>query len=141
MVDPDGLIQLAADVARKALADSRTTTRPHPPPRKGTTMPRICTICQHPSRAAIDTALVRDGANRRIAAQYAVTEQAIRRHKAEHLPGAMVKAQEQEDVRSAIDIVQQLKAINGVCWQVLQDARGQRRRAGAQSKRSCPEAY
>jgi len=38
----------------------------------------------------------------------------------------MVKAQEATDVRHAIDVVQQLKAINGVCMSVLKDARDQR---------------
>jgi hypothetical protein len=86
-------------------------------------VPRVCTICTHPDRPAIDMMLVNGRSNRRIAAQFNVTEQAVRRHKGEHLPAEMVKAQEAEDVAHAIDVVKQLKAINAACLAVLGDAR------------------
>jgi hypothetical protein len=70
--------------------------------------------------------LVNGRSNRRIAAQFNVTEQAVRRHKSEHLPAAMVKAAEAEDVAHAIDVVKQLKAINAACLAVLGDARRDR---------------
>jgi hypothetical protein len=47
---------------------------------------------------------------------------AIQRHKAEHLPQTMVKAKESEDVGHAIDVVKQLKAINGASLQILNEA-------------------
>jgi hypothetical protein len=55
-----------------------------------------------------------------------MSEAAVRRHKAEHLPEAMIKAQEQTDVRQAIAVVAQLRAINGVALAVLREAREDR---------------
>ncbi len=89
-------------------------------------MPRVCLVCSHEQRQIIDQALVTDASNRRIAAQYGMSEAAVRRHKAEHLPTSMVKAQEQTDVRQAIDVVAQLKAINGAALAVLRAAREDR---------------
>ncbi len=48
-------------------------------------MARTCTICRHPARVEIDKALIDGTANRRIAAQHAVAETSLRRHKADHL--------------------------------------------------------
>jgi len=50
---------------------------------------------------------------------------AVQRHKDEHLPVVLVKAHEQEDVRQALDVVGQLKAINQATLQVLNQARQQ----------------
>ena len=86
-------------------------------------MPRVCTVCTHAARTTIDDRLVHGVPFRTIAEQYNVSPQALIRHKNDHLPAAMIKAQEETDVRHAIDIVQQLKAINSVCWRVLQEAR------------------
>ncbi len=86
-------------------------------------MPNACKVCSHEQRPAIDQALVTDAPNRRIASQYGMSEAAVRRHKAEHLPVSMVKAQEQTDVRQAIDVVKQLKAINGATLAILKEAR------------------
>lgn len=86
-------------------------------------MPNACKVCTHEQRPAIDQALVTDASNRRIAAQYGMSEAAVRRHKAEHLPASMVKAQEQTDVRQAINVIKQLKAINGATLAILKEAR------------------
>jgi hypothetical protein len=85
---------------------------------------RLCTICSHPQRRAIDRALVGGHlVNRKIAAQHQLAESSVRRHSSTHLPASMVKAAEAEDVRQAIDVLGQLKAINGATLQVLSDAR------------------
>lgn len=90
-------------------------------------MPRACTVCGHPKRAEIDAALVsRESSNRRIASQYDLSERAIRDHKANHLKARMIEAAErtvEADIRVAIDVVAQLRAINGAAIQVLRDAR------------------
>lgn len=86
-------------------------------------MPRTCTICRRPDRAAIDTALVAEtSSNRRIATHYGLSEAAIRRHRAEHLPGHLVKAAEEEDVRNAIDVYRQLRDVNDAVTAVLNHA-------------------
>ncbi len=90
-------------------------------------MPRVCSICTHPQRVAIDRALTEmSDSNRRIASQYDVSERAIRDHKANHLAVRMLKAvekREDADIRTAIDIMGQLKAINGAALSVLKSAR------------------
>ena len=91
-------------------------------------MPRTCTVCTHPERKAIDKALVSGEAATSVAARYftkraKLGRMAVQRHKDEHLPATLVKAAEQEDVRHALDVVQQLKAINAASLEVLRNAR------------------
>lgn len=93
-------------------------------------MPRTCTVCSHSERPAIDRALVAgEASNRRIASQYGVSERAIRDHKANHLKLRMLKAierREEADIRTAIDVVGQLRAINGASLTILKEARDAR---------------
>lgn len=86
-------------------------------------MTRVCTICSHQDRHAIEKLIVGGSPNRRIATQFALSEAAVRRHAAEHLPVALVKAQEAEEVRQALDVLQQLKHINAAALTVLRDAK------------------
>jgi len=86
-------------------------------------MSRVCTICTHQERHAIDKAIVSGTPNRRIAAHYDLAETSLRRHAAEHLPVALVQAQEAEEVRQALDVVKQLRYVNGAALTVLRDAR------------------
>jgi hypothetical protein len=87
-------------------------------------MPRTCTICTHPERAAIDKALIAGEPVRTIASRYVtISHMAVQRHKEEHLPATMLKAKETEDIGHAIDVVKQLKAINGVALEIMAAAR------------------
>ncbi len=90
-------------------------------------MPRVCSICVHPKRKEIDKALTeRSASNRRIATQYGVNESAIRGHKTNHLKDRLLKAaerDEQADIRNALDVVGQLRAINGASLTILKEAR------------------
>jgi hypothetical protein len=86
-------------------------------------MTRTCTVCAHQDRHAIEKALVGGTPNRRIATQYALSEAAVRRHAAEHLPVALVKAQDAVEVRQALNVLEQLRTINGAALTVLRDAR------------------
>jgi len=88
-------------------------------------MPQTCSVCRHPDRPAIDAALVSGRPLRDIAGHHGLSKSAVERHGNDHLPAALVKAHEAEDVRHAIDVVAQLKAINRVCLSVLKDARDQ----------------
>lgn len=87
-------------------------------------MPRVCSICTHPERPVIDRALVTGEPYRRIAQRCGVSPDAVNRHKRDHLPAAMVQAATETDVRQALDVVAQLKAINAAALIVLRDARG-----------------
>ncbi len=89
------------------------------------TVPRTCTICTHEQRPDIDAALLNETPLRNIAQRYGTSATALHRHR-EHLPKQLVKAQEQEDVRQAIDVVKQLKTINGATLAILKEARDER---------------
>jgi len=86
-------------------------------------MTRRCTVCSHPERHTIEKLLVGGTPNRRIATQFGLSEAAVRRHAAEHLPVALVQAQEAEDSAQALDVLQQLRTINAAALTVLRDAR------------------
>jgi len=106
-------------------------------------MPQQCTICTHTHRPDIEAALVAGTSFRTIAEQYGTSTTTLHRHKP-HIAEALAAvakstetkqeaqavalarqqaAQEIQDVRQALDVVQQLKAINGAALQVLRDAR------------------
>ncbi len=104
-------------------------------------MPRRCSVCLHSQLADIDRDLVVNRTFRSIADQYELSLSALKRHKTNHLPARLVKAQqasklahvnglaehqrevEVQDTREAIDTVAQLKAINAACLEVLKEAR------------------
>ncbi len=96
-------------------------------------MPGQCSICSHPDRAEIDKALASGESYRGVSRTYFGTAKAVdalSRHKAEHLPATVATAaaaQPVEDARGAVDagldVVSQLRAINGVTLAVLKEAR------------------
>jgi len=85
-------------------------------------VPRTCTICTHEQRPEIDAALLNETPLRNMAQRYGTSATALHRHR-HHLPKQLVKAQEQEDVSKAIDVVKQLKAINAATLAILKEAR------------------
>ena len=87
--------------------------------------PRACSICTHGSRAEIDKALVAGEPVTRLSALFRVSADSLDRHRANHLPATLVKAREAQDVRHALDVVQQLKAINAASLRILADARAE----------------
>src|SRR3712207_891431 len=76
------------------------------------TMPRACTICIHPERDAINTALAAGELCRLVAQRFATSPDAMRRHKAEYLPVDISKAARAKDVAIADDLLAQLKALH-----------------------------
>jgi hypothetical protein len=89
-------------------------------------MPRTCTICGHPQRAAIEAALVSGMALRNIAKQNGLSATALFRHKEEHIAAAVAQAQEARAEAQALDVVKQLKAINATAMAILAEARKRR---------------
>lgn len=85
-------------------------------------MPRICTVCSSPNRAAIDEAVTRGESFRRIAPRYGVSDRALRRHAAEHVPDAIVKAHEAGEATRADDLL-------GLLREAVADARRLRQKA------------
>lgn len=71
-------------------------------------MPRVCTICAHSERAAIDDALASGLSIRKIAQTFSVSYDALHRHKKAHLPATLAKATEAADVARADDVLGQV---------------------------------
>ena len=90
-------------------------------------MPRTCTVCQHPDHDAINAALVDRMSLRGIARKYFGTvdaEDALARHKAEHLPAALAKAKEAQEAALADDLFAQLKQLRNKAISILLKAEG-----------------
>jgi len=86
-------------------------------------MARPCSICTHAQREEIDRALAAGRtANTVLSSQFAVTEQALRRHKEKHLPAQLVKAQEAREVAQADDLLAQVKRLQIVTMNILRIA-------------------
>ncbi len=85
-------------------------------------MARTCTICSHPGRQSIDQALVTGTSKRDVSALFRVSEDAITRHAAAHLPQALSKAQDAAEVAHADDLLGQLKDLQGRTLGILTQA-------------------
>ena len=82
-----------------------------------------CTICTHVDLYAINGAIVAQVPNRRMAAQYLVSEQAVRRHKkAGHLPMTLVKATEAAQVVEADNLLEQVRRLQKKAMSILDSA-------------------
>ncbi len=92
-------------------------------------MPRVCSICTHDSREAINRELVEGVPSRNIAERYGTSVASLHRHKAEHLPGKLVKAREALDVAEADDLLGQVRDIHARTLAILEavEATGEHR--------------
>jgi hypothetical protein len=88
-------------------------------------MGRTCTVCSHKSRDEIELILVnRSSSYRDIARRFAVSKDAVSRHVNQgHIAERLLKVRDEEDVRSALDVTQQLKTINADAVGILRAAR------------------
>ena len=89
-------------------------------------MPRVCTVCEHPYREAIDRALVGDASNRSVASLYDVSEAAVRRHKANHLPAKLVMAEQAAEVAEADNLLDQVRDLQSRTLAILEAAEATR---------------
>jgi hypothetical protein len=85
-------------------------------------MPRRCTVCTHSDRGAIDEALVGGSALSALSAKYRVSEDAIGRHKANHLPAKLVMAQQAEEVAEADDLLGRVRDLQTHTLAILEAA-------------------
>lgn len=86
-------------------------------------MPRHCSICNHPDREAINTALIENKTFRYVAKRYQVSTTALHRHKSEHLPGVIVKAKEAAESTLADNLLDRLMDLNKTTMLILGEAR------------------
>ena len=85
-------------------------------------MPRVCTVCTNPEREAIDRLLVSGASIRETSALYRVSEDALSRHKQEHLPKQLMKAQEATEIAQADDLLRELRALHAKAISLLLQA-------------------
>ena len=86
-------------------------------------MPRLCSVCAHAEREAIDRALVAGAAPFALARRYSsLSEPALRRHKGEHLPATLVKAREAAAVAQADDLLGQVRELRDQALGILTKA-------------------
>jgi hypothetical protein len=86
-------------------------------------MARLCTVCRHQDREAIDVALALVRAsNRRIASQHALSEAAVRRHSADHLPSALARAADERQLMRAEDLLDQVREMREHAVDILATA-------------------
>ncbi len=82
-------------------------------------MPRVCTICTHKSRPEIDQTLIARRPFRDIAGQYGVSKSALVRHHDDHLPAALVKAQDATEAAQADALLAQVVDLRDKALAVL----------------------
>jgi transposase-like protein len=80
-------------------------------------MSRVCTVCTHPERKAIDAALLGGSSCRDVAGRYGCSKTSVNRHM-EHIQQAVHQAQE----AIALDIAKQLDTVNKVAQSVMVNA-------------------
>jgi hypothetical protein len=85
-------------------------------------VPRSCTVCEHAEREAIDRAIVGDASNRSVASLYDVSEAAVRRHKANHLPAKLVMAEKASEVAEAHNLLDQVQDLQQSTLEILAEA-------------------
>jgi hypothetical protein len=85
-------------------------------------MPRRCTVCDHPERHSIDKALVTGAPYRSVAKRLELSESAVYRHKADHLPAHLLKAREVEEVALADELLEQVKDLQTHALDILERA-------------------
>lgn len=87
-------------------------------------MSRVCTICYHPERSAIEAAIVAGDSYRHIASQYNVGYKSVERHISDkHVAQEVRQAQEAKEEARGLDVVKQLQDINKISREILGDAR------------------
>ena len=85
-------------------------------------MPRRCSICHHQGLEGINRALVEGIAFPVLVAKYRVSKDALSRHKANHLPATLVKAQEAREVARADDLLDEVRSLQARALTILDRA-------------------
>src|SRR5919112_3732071 len=87
-------------------------------------MPRRCSICHHKCLEEINRALVEGIAFPVLVAKYRVSKDALSRHKANHLPATLAKAQEAQEVAQADDLLKEVRSLQARALTILNKAEG-----------------
>ena len=71
-----------------------------------------CATCSHPNRQQIDLALVAGIACRSVARQSGLSPDSVQRHRNSHLPAALLRGREAEEIARARVLVEQVGALH-----------------------------
>ncbi len=82
----------------------------------------ICHTCAHEQRNEIDRQLIEGIPASVIARAFGLHERGVRRHAADHLPAAMVKAQDAREVASADGLLEQVRSLQEKTLAILRTA-------------------
>jgi hypothetical protein len=74
-------------------------------------MGRLCSVCSHEDRNAIEDAFIAGTPKRRIGTQFGVGEKAVRYHMREHLPELLALARDAERYARADSLLDRLEAL------------------------------
>ncbi len=106
-------------------------------------MPRTCQTCQHADVAAIDRELAANTAIPALAAKYRVSSDSLLRHKQNHLPQAVARAEAAKEATRGDDLLDQVNKLKGKAISLLlkAEAAGDYRTAlaGIREARACLE--
>ncbi len=86
-------------------------------------MPRACTVCSHPEHDAINAALVARMSLRGIARKYfgsVKAEDALARHKADHVPAVLVKAAHAREIAHADHLLEEANRLYQVATAIME---------------------
>lgn len=86
-------------------------------------MTRTCTVCTHPDREAIDLALTKCDSLRDIARRHGLSKDSLARHKKDHIPLEVTKAEEAREVIRAGSLLEKLQEINRDTRAIFQEVR------------------
>ena len=104
---------------------------------------RKCSICEHESLEQINTLLLKGETYRKISERFSVSAAALSRHKNQHIPKAMTKAQEAQEVAQADNLLEQVQSLQSRALSILAkaEASGDLRTAltGIREARACLE--
>src|SRR5215216_5788772 len=89
---------------------------------KASSMPRRCTVCDHPERHSIDEALVTGAPYRSVAKRFELSESSVYRHKTGHLPAHLLKAREAKEAARADDLLDQVRNLQAHALDILERA-------------------
>ena len=85
-------------------------------------MPRKCTVCEHEKVEEINRLLLEGVSLRNIAKQYFVSVASLHRHKKDHLPAKLVKAQEAREIAKADSLLDQVTELRDKALSILTKA-------------------
>jgi hypothetical protein len=87
---------------------------------------RVCTICSHPAKESIDSALVRRTPYRAIARRYRVSTDALSRHLNDHLADYVQQALRKYGLEKGVKVLDKLNATLNRLDSFLDEAEGKR---------------